>query len=148
MPVNVWFDELEVGQQIPSWTRQTDLMNWNRFAAVNDEFVPMHMDDEAARAAGNAQGAFGMGYLRFAYLLNMLRAWAGDEAEIREVGCHFRAINQKHDTLTCTGTIVEKRIENGEGIVRLEITVTNQHGRSTAPGHAVVALPVRPTLST
>ena len=143
MTYSVYFEDVEVGQEIPTWSRETDFMNWNRYAAVNDEFVYIHMDDEAGRAALNEQGAFGMGNLRYTYLLNMLRDWAGDEAEIREVGCQYRGINQQHDTLTCTGKITEKTVEDGEHLVRLEIDIVNQDGDSTCPGHAVVVLPAR-----
>ena len=143
MAYNVYFEDVEVGRDIPTWSRKTDFMNWNRYAAVNDEFVYIHMDDEAGRAALNEQGAFGMGNLRYTYLLNMLRDWAGDEAEIREVGCQYRGINQQHDTLTCTGKITEKTVEDGENLVRLQIDIVNQDGDSTCPGHAVVVLPAR-----
>ena len=90
MTVKVEFDDVQVGDELPAWSRQTDFMNWNRYAAVNDEFVYIHMDDEAGRAALNEQGAFGMGNLRYTYMLNALRDWAGDEAEIRECGLQFR----------------------------------------------------------
>ena len=143
MTVNVYFEDVEVGQQITPWSRKTDFMNWNRYAAVNDEFVYFHMDDEAGRAAKNEQGAFGMGNLRFTYLLNMLRDWAGDEAEIRQLGCQYRAINQKNDVLTCTGTITDKKVENGEHLVYLEVDVMNQDGKPTTPGTAVIVLPSR-----
>lgn len=141
MTVNISFDEIGVGDQLPPWSRRTDFMNWNRYAAVNDEFVPFHMDDEAGRAAKNEQGAFGMGNLRYAYLMNALRDWAGDEAEIREVGCQYRAINQKGDVLTVTGRVTDKRHEDGEDRVYLDIDVVNQNGDSTCPGHAIVVIP-------
>jgi len=35
------------------------------------------------------------------------------------------------------------RFVEGEARVRLEITVVNQEGASTCPGHAIVALPTR-----
>ena len=143
MARNVYFEDVNVGDDIPSFTRQTDFMHWNRYAAVNDEFVYIHMDDEAGKAAANEQGAFGMGNLRYAYLLNMLREWAGDEADIRELGVQFRAINQKNDVLTCVGTVTEKTVEDGQGLVRLDTNVINQDGVATCPGHAVVALPSR-----
>ena len=143
MAVNVYFEDVEVGQQITPWSRKTDFMNWNRYAAVNDEFVYFHMDDEAGRVAKNEQGAFGMGNLRFTYLLNILRDWAGDEAEIRQLGCQYRAINQKNDVLTCTGTITDKKVENGEHLVYLEVDVMNQDGKPTTPGTAVIVLPSR-----
>jgi acyl dehydratase len=143
MTVNVYFEDLDVGDEIPAWARKTDLMSWNRYAAVNDEFVPFHMDDEAGRAAKNEQGAFGMGNLRYAYIINALQDWIGDEAEIREVGCQYRAINQKGDVLTVTGKVTEKRVENGENRVHLDTNVLNQNGQATCPGHAIVVLPSR-----
>lgn len=143
MTINLYFEDVELGDELPEWSRQTDFMHWNRYAAVNDEFVPFHMDDEAGRAAKNAKGAFGMGNLRYAYIVNALRDWIGDEAEIREVGCQYRVINQKHDVLTVTGRVVEKTTENGENLVKLETNVLNQDGESTCPGHAVLVLPSR-----
>lgn len=143
MTVKVYFEDVQVGDQMPAWSRQTDFMHWNRYAAVNDEFVPFHMDDEAGRKAGNPQGAFGMGNLRYAYLANALRDWIGDEAEIREIGCQYRAINQKNDTLSVVGEVVEKEATDGENRVKLTINVTNQAGDATCPGHAVVVLPSR-----
>ena len=141
MAVNVHFEDVNVGDEMPTWSRKTDFMSWNRYAAVNDEFVYIHMDDEAGRAALNEQGAFGMGNLRWAYIINALRDWIGDEAEIREVGCQFRAINQKNDVLTVVGTIKEKKVEDGENRVYLDVNVRNQDGQDTCPGHAVVVLP-------
>ena len=143
MAYNVYWEDVEVGQKIPEWTRKTDFMSWNRYAAVNDEFVYIHMDDEAGRAALNEQGAFGMGNLRFAYLHNALRAWAGDEAQVKKVGCQFRAINQKDDVLTCVATVKEKRVEGGEHLVDLDINILNQSGQETTPAEATVALPSR-----
>jgi len=139
----VYFEDVKVGDEIPSFVKQTDFMHWNRYAAVNDEFVYIHMDDEAGKNGGNAQGAFGMGNLRWAYLQNMLRDWAGDEAELKEMSAQWRAINQKHDILTTTGKVTEKKTENGENLVRLDINVMNQDGKGTAPGYAIIALPSR-----
>ncbi|MHB8577838.1 MAG: hotdog family protein [Dehalococcoidia bacterium] len=143
MAINIYFDDVNVGDELPRWSRKTDFMNWNRYAAVNDEFVYIHMDDEAGRAALNEAGAFGMGNLRYAYIVNALRDWIGDEAEIREVGCQFRAINQKHDVLTVVGKVTDKKVEDGENLVCLEVDVLNQAGAPTCPGKAIVALPAR-----
>lgn len=143
MSARLFFEDVSVGDEMAKWARTTGFMEWNRYAAVNDEFVPFHMDDDAGRAAKNENGAFGMGNLRYAYLVNALRDWIGDEAEIREIGCQYRAINQKKDTLTATGKVVEKYVADGECRVKLEMNVVNQNGEATCPGHAVIALPSR-----
>ena len=143
MAYNVYFEDVTIGDELPAWSRKTDFMNWNRYAAVNDEFVYIHMDDEAGRAALNEQGAFGMGNLRYTYMLDALRDWIGDEAEIRECGVQFRAINQKNDTLTVSGKVTDVKVEDGENRVYLDMNVVNQNGDGTCPGHAVVVLPNR-----
>jgi hypothetical protein len=45
----------KVGDELPPFVRTTGFDNWNRYAAVNDEFVPIHMDDDAGRAAVGAK---------------------------------------------------------------------------------------------
>ena len=142
MAYNVYYEDVEIGQEIPAFVRETDFMNWNRYAAVNEEFVYIHMDDEAGKAAGQG-AAFGMGNLRWAYVLNALRAWIGDEAEVRELSMQFRAVNHKHDTLRTSAIVTDKKQENGENLVVLEVNVLNQKDEKTAPGRAVVALPSR-----
>ena len=139
--MSVNFENVNVGDTLPNWSRKTSFAEWNRYAAVNEEFVPFHMDDEAGRRAGNEQGAFGMGNLRYAYIVNALHAWIGDTGVVREVGCQYRAINQKDDVLTVIGEVTDKRTEDGEQRVYLDINVVNQDGGATCPGHAVVALP-------
>jgi acyl dehydratase len=137
--------DVQIGDEITPWSRTTDFMHWNRYAAVNDEFMPFHMDDDEGRDAGNAAGAFGMGNLRFAYMLNALQQWIGEDAEVRELGCRYRVMNQKGDTLTVVGRVVERSVVDHLVQLRLDVDVVNQSGESTCPGHAVVvALPTWP----
>jgi acyl dehydratase len=130
-----------VGDALPPFTRQTTIESWNRFAAVNDEFIPIHMDDEAGQQAGNPAGAFGMGNLRLSYLMNLLRDWCGDEGDIRAVDVRYTALNQKGDVLTAVGTVRDVKEGTGELVVTIDVDVLNQEQVSTAPGRAVVAFP-------
>lgn len=142
------YDAITVGDRIPEFVRTTGFAEWNRYAAVNDEFIPIHMDDAAGRAAGNEAGAFGMGNLRLAYLANMLRAWIGDDGEIRSLTAKYKSTNQKGDELHAVGEVVGKEIVDGVELVHLTIDVVDQHGTSTTPGTATVAVgPHAPTES-
>lgn len=134
------YESIQIGDQIPPFVRTTHFTEWNRYAAVNDEFIPIHMDDEAGRAAGNENGAFGMGNLRLAYLVNMLRAWIGDDGEIRSLTAKYRSMNQKGDELRCIGEVTGKEIVDGVALIHLDIDVVDQNGNSTTPGQATVAL--------
>jgi len=146
MTYRVYFEDVEVGQELPPFVRTTDFMNWNRYASVNDEFTFTHMDDDYCRAKLGLPGAIGMGNLRLAYVVNMLQEWAGDETDIREASIEFRGMNHKNDTLRATGRVIDKQTVDGEHLVRIATDVLNQHGAGTAPGQAVVVLPSRAEL--
>jgi acyl dehydratase len=133
----------EVGDELPRFSRRTGLESWNRFAAVNDEFVPIHMDDAAGRRAGNPAGAFGMGNLRLSYLMNMLREWCGDEGDVVAIEVRYRGLNQKGDVLTTTGRVTAVDRREHALVVDVTLDVVDQRGRSTAPGTATVSFPVR-----
>jgi acyl dehydratase len=130
--------EIAVGDELPAFERTTGFHNWNRYAAVNDEFVPIHMDDEAGRAAGYPT-AFGMGNLQWAYLHNLLRQWMGDDGRIVSMNCQFRSPNVKGQTVTAHGTVTAVRDEGDERIVDLDIWTEEQNGNRLAPGQATVA---------
>jgi acyl dehydratase len=123
--------------ELPPYVRTTGLQNWNRYAAVNDEFIDIHMDDEAAKAIG-MPGVFGMGNLRIAYLHNLFDAWLAGQGDITELRCEFRGLNFKGDTLTCTAVVDGEREQDGLRLTDLTLGVVNQDGTDTCPGSATV----------
>ena len=132
-----------VGDELPTFERTTGFEHWNRFAAVNYEFVPIHMDDEAGRAAG-FPGAFGMGNLQWSFLHSVVRQWAGEEGRIVRMACQFRAPNLKGRTVHAGGRVTGVSRERDEVLVDLEVWTVDDDGQSLAPGTATVALPAGP----
>jgi acyl dehydratase len=128
---------IAVGLELPPVVRTAGFAAWNRYAAVNDEFVPIHMDDDAGKAAGMS-GAFGMGNLQWAYLHNVVRDWLGDRGRILRLECQFRAVNTKGQSVESRGRVraIEQR-EDGLH-VELEIWTQDQHGTVLAPGRCTV----------
>jgi acyl dehydratase len=136
---NVTFASVTEGQELPVFQRTTDFMHWNRYAAVNDEFVQLHMDDDAGKKVGQ-KGAFGMGNLQVAYLHNLLRQWLGDDCWVKKFRCELRGMNFKNDTLTAKGKVLKKFEQGGERLVDLELWTENQNGQKLCPGSATVVL--------
>ena len=136
--------QLAVGDRLPPFERTTGFHNWNRFAAVNDEFVDIHMDDDAGKAAGYPT-AFGMASLQVSYLHALLREWMGDEGRILRIACQFRAPNTKGMTVTGHGTLTGIRPEATETHVDLDIWTESDAGEKLAPGTATVCLPNGPS---
>jgi acyl dehydratase len=128
-----------VGDQLPTFVRKTGLDNWNHYAAVNYEFVPIHMDDEAGRAAGYPT-AFGMGALQLSYLHNLLRDWLGDHGRISRFSVQYRGPNLKGQTLTARGVVTAVRDEAGARVIDLDVWTEQQDGEKLAPGSATVVV--------
>ena len=131
--------DLVPGHELPVFVRETGFHNWNRFAAVNDEFAIIHMDDEAGREAGYPN-AFGMGNLQWAYLHNLLREWLAPEGRIVKMDCQFRGANDKGQTVTARGRITSVSAAGEQMLVELDVW-TESEGRPLAVGHATVAVP-------
>lgn len=127
---------VSVGDEIPVHRQEAGFAAWNRFAAVNDEFIPIHMDDEAGRAAGY-DGAFGMGNLQWSLLHVALRDWVGDDGQIRKVSCSFRAPSLKGKAVEAGGRVTGVRDTEAGRVVELELW-TRAGDAVLAPGSAEV----------
>jgi len=132
-------DDIHVGDEIPSFVRVTDFAEWNRYAAVNDEFIDIHMSADAAQAAGQPD-VFGMGNLRIAYVHNALHDWLAGRGDIAEFACQFRGMNFRGDELTAWGRVGAVEERGGLHCVDLELGVRNQAGEETMPASATVVV--------
>ena len=97
-------DATPSGDELPSFVRTPTSPQWNRYAAVNDEFIDVHMSAEAARAAGQPD-VFGMGNLRIALRPHAAARLARRPRRHRGVRCQFRALNFRGDALTAHGRV-------------------------------------------
>ena len=133
------FDALEKGDVLPKFERTTGFGEWNRYAAVNDEFIDVHMSAEAARAAGQPD-IFGMGNLRIAYVHDALFDWLAGTGDIAEFGCQFRALNLLNDRLVTKLVVSGKEERGGLLFVTFDADVINQAGASTMPATVTAIL--------
>jgi acyl dehydratase len=128
-----------IGDELPPLRRETGFGNWNRFAAVNDEFVPIHMDDEAGREAGQPS-AIGMGNLQWSYLHNLLRDWLGGHGRISRLRAQFRGVNTKGMTVTARGVVTGLEVVDGVRTATLDVWTEDQDGNKLVRGEAEVQL--------
>ena len=126
---------MQVGDQLPPFSRRTDFDNWNRYAAVNDEFLPHCMNDEAARSEGFPK-AFGMGNLQWSYVHSLLRQFIGADGCIQRVDVQFRNPNLRGQTVTAYGTVTA--VEGKQ--VSIDLWTQEDEGVQLAVGSARVSL--------
>jgi N-terminal half of MaoC dehydratase len=132
-------DTIAIGDTLPVFERTTDFPEWNRYAAVNDEFIDVHMSSDWAQAAGQ-RDVFGMGNLRVGYLHCALYDWLDGRGDIASFSCQFRQLNWRQDQLTTHATVTGAGEVDGLQVVDLAVGVVNQNGEETTPGTAQVVL--------
>jgi acyl dehydratase len=131
--------DVAVGDELPTFTRVPGFAEWNRYAAVNEEFVPIHMDDEEGRQAGYER-AIGMGRLQWSYVHTMLRQWLDGRGRIVRVAVQFRGPNLRGEQVVVGGSVSGLRMHEGRRFVDVDVWVADASGQVLVPGTATVEL--------
>jgi acyl dehydratase len=117
--------------ELPPITRTTLAL----YAGASGDHNPMHIDIDAARAAGHPD-VFAHGMLSMAYLGKALTGWFPQEA-LRELAVRFVSVTPVHGQPTCRGTVAAV----DGGVATVELAVTLADGTVTLTGTALVDAP-------
>jgi len=131
------FEELEVGDEIPSITVTPSLVQLFQFSAVTWNAHRIHYDTPYAATEGYPAPVI-HGPFQGGLLSRMVTTWGGRTAAIRRLAYSHRGMAILGDTLTCRGKITKKYEEEGEPQVDLAITIETQKGEVTTLGRATV----------
>jgi acyl dehydratase len=107
-----------------------------------DTVARVHWEPEMARQAGLPH-VYDFGGERVAMMSHFTTNWAGDDGWVRRLAVEFRGFFFYGDTMWIRGRVTDKRIEDGEHIVEMDIWGQNQRGDITTPGTATFILPSR-----
>ena len=121
MADQLYWEDVEEGQEIPSFSRKVGYMELNRFAAANGEFVQIHMDPDYAKNVAKLPDVIIMGNLKAAYIANALTAWAGDEGLLRKIAVAYRKMDNGNTTVAAKAKATAKREEAGKHLVALDM---------------------------
>ncbi len=145
----LFWEDVEVGMPIPSYPRTVTLMEMNRFAGANDEFVLIHMDRDYSQNVARLPDVIVMGNLKYAYLSNMMNKWIGEGGTLKRLSAPYRGMDipgpalSTEPTMICKGRVTKKYVQNVNHYVECEVWVENKKGQITTPGSAIVILPTR-----
>jgi len=130
-------DDVEFGAQLPVFEPDTSMTNVRRFAVAAGWNRPRFTDHEAARAEG-LPGALVPGIMSQGFLAAMIHRWA-PPAEIINVDTVFRAPVVVDERYSIAGVVTD--IDDQDGCVEIDLTVTNAAGETRVFGTARVRLP-------
>lgn len=109
------------------------------FAGASGDHNPIHIDSDAARAAG-LPDVIGHGMLSMALIGRLLTGWI-PQAALRSVDVRFQDTTRIGDAVTCSGEIVETSEVGGETLLRVAVRAVDQAGNVKTVGEALVAIP-------
>ena len=132
------FDEISIGDSIPSLQKKITQEVIDRWAEVSTDFNPLHVDPEFAKKT-RFGGTIAHGHIALSFLCEMMHRWLGSgwiSGGGSLAGIKFIAPIRPGQTITMGGTITENRVDEGKNIVQADIFVENQAGEKCVVGSA------------
>lgn len=100
----------------------------------------VHWDEEFARDVG-VPGPYDYGPERVSWLGHVIHHWMSDYGFVRSLYGEVRRHNVMGDVTWCSGEVADKRVEDGNHLVEVDLVARDQRDEVTAKGEAVVQLP-------
>ena len=142
MADQVYFEDVNVGDEIPKLAKNCTTQQLVMWAAGSGDMYPIHYDRDFAVGNG-LPGVIVHGALKNAFLGQMLWDWIGEKGKIKKYNCQYRGMDVPGQDIICRGVITAKRQEDGKSLVDLDIWTEKADGEKTSPGKATVILPSR-----
>ena len=140
MPAQPYFDEVQVGDELPLLVKQPTTKQLVMYAGASGDYYQIHYDLEFAKAQG-LPGVIIHGALKNAFFGQLVTDWMGFEGTLKQLSVRYRDMDIPGDTLTCRGRVTEKYEAGGEHLVRCELSLENGQGTQTTTGEALISLP-------
>jgi acyl dehydratase len=142
MAPRIRFEDVEVGEELPSRSNRIDRAQLVKYAGASGDFNPLHWDEEFARSVG-FPSVIAHGMFNMALVARVVGDWTGDVGVIRNLRVQFRKEVLPDETLVAKGRVVGK--EERDRTVRVELWAElERDGRTLHAiknGEAVVELP-------
>src|SRR5918992_957218 len=106
MPAKVRFDDVKVGDELPSLSKVVKREDVKAYADASGDQNPLHQDDAFAQSVG-FPGIIAHGMFTMAHLTSALTKWLGDPAALKGVSVQFRAVVYMDETIEAGGTVAE-----------------------------------------
>ena len=107
-----------------------------QYAGASGDYNPLHSDEVHTVQVGGYKSVFAHGMLSMGLTGKMLTNWVGD-ARLKKFGVRFTNQVWPGDTLDAKATVTAIREENGEHLVDLALSTTNQDGKEVVAGTAI-----------
>lgn len=106
-----------------------------QYAGASGDYNPLHSDEIFTTQIAKYPSVFAHGMLTMGMTGKMLTNWVGD-GRLTRYGVRFTAQVWPGDTLKAKGTITAIREEDGQKIIDIDVSTTNEEGVAVIKGTA------------
>ncbi|MCC7363009.1 MAG: hypothetical protein IT303_01455 [Dehalococcoidia bacterium] len=135
-----YFEDVNVGDELPGVERMPSEEVATAFFTREGE--PPPTPERIPVASAGFSGIIVPGLLKVAWLQQFVTDWAGPEATFRTIRVAYKRPDPAGVGLVLTGTVVDKRQEDGQNVVEVEVATVAPDGPSVR-GSVQVSLPSR-----
>jgi acyl dehydratase len=137
-----FWEDVEVGEELPRLVMPITFTRCVYLASATRDFSPQHSNRDYAAQRSKTKDVFVNTPFNLGMVGRAMTDWGGPRSTIRRVNLAMRANVCAGDDMIVTGKVTGKRVEGGEHLVDLEVTISTQEGPVT-PCTATLALPSR-----
>tara|TARA_R110000823_G_scaffold27609_9_gene80376 strand:- start:5972 stop:6430 length:459 start_codon:yes stop_codon:yes gene_type:complete len=137
-----YFEDVAVGEELPELSMPLDWTTMALQVSGSQDWTPIHHDFDFARESGMHSIFYNTGWTS-GMLGRLLSDWAGREGWVQKLSFQMRGMNGNGVTVMAQARVTGKHIEDGQGLVELDISLGNDQAGVTTPGKATVRLPLK-----
>jgi acyl dehydratase len=115
------FEDVSPGEKLPAVERLVTREDVKAYADASGDQNPLHLDDEAALAAGFT-GIIAHGMFTLGHLMSCIVAWTGEASALARVRAQFRAPVFVGETIVAGGSV--KALDPERRTATLDVWVT------------------------
>jgi acyl dehydratase len=141
--VQVYFDDVKVGMELPKYVRKYNITHFQRWSITNENTHRLHYDLAHAVNHDKLPGVLFHGTWRMSILATWLKNWTLPNGWPWKASWEVRAMVVPGETIIVWGKVTNTQVKDGMGIVDLDFGIINEDGIEGCPGKATVALPLR-----
>ncbi|MDD5094636.1 MAG: MaoC/PaaZ C-terminal domain-containing protein [Dehalococcoidia bacterium] len=140
MSKKLYFEDVEVGTQIPTLVKHPTTRQLVKWAGASGDWYEIHYDKDVA-LKNNLPGVIVHGWVAFAGHGQVLGDWIGVDGDILKIGCSYRGMLLPGHDVSYKGKVTKKYQEGGKNLVDCEISCEDDKGTVANVATATVALP-------
>lgn len=138
----LYYEDVNVDDEMPPLERTPTTDMAIDFFGQDNPTNPAFSDIEAGKRLG-VGGALVPGLLKLSWITQYVGNWAGEQGNVRNLRAAYRRPDVADRPLVLTGRVVDKRVEEGNNLVELEV-VTLAEGQPSTRANVQVELPAKP----